>query len=195
MLAYPSPLCYDLNVYKLKQKDTIKLNKKLLAVLIFFVFMLAAGGVFVYTKSNDKSTNTPQDKSTETINYNQASPVEKKETEDHKDSLVKEQANTPPTATSDKNTVKPTITNANQTTVNAYISGIFEENGSCTATFTKGSSTLTKSSVGFQNVSYAQCAPINIDPGFLSNGSWIVSVKYSSEKSEGISDSQQIEVK
>lgn len=157
--------------------------------------MLAVGGFFVYANRNNKPSNTTQDKSNETINYKPASPVEKKETEDHKDSLVKEQANTPPTETSDKKTVKPTITNANQTSVNAYISGIFEENGSCTATFTKGSVTLTKSSVGFQNVSYTQCAPINIDSGFLSNGSWIVSVKYTSDKSEGVSDSQQIEVK
>ena len=182
-------------MYKLKQKDSIKLNKKLLIVLVLVVFMLTVGVFFVYSNRNDKFTNTPNDKSIETINYNKASPVEKKETEDRKDSIVKEQANTPPTTTSGKITVKPTITNASQTTLNAYIAGIFEENGSCIATFIKGSSTLTKSSVGFQNVSNTQCAPINIEPGFLSNGTWIVLVKYISDKSEGVSNSQQIEVK
>jgi hypothetical protein len=36
---------------------------------------------------------------------------------------------------------------------------------------------------------------MNLEPGFLSPGQWAITVKYVSDKSEGSSDSQIIEVK
>lgn len=72
--------------------------------------------------------------------------------------------------------------------------GVFEEGGTCTATFVKDGETRSKTSVGFQNSSYTQCAPIDLEPGFLTKGTWSVVVSYASPKAEGASISKNFEV-
>ncbi len=151
--------------------------------------------IFIYMYKNRDSTSISSDPG-QTVNYAPATTSEKNEAEDNKDRIVKLETqklnNT--SSTAGKAAVKPTITNITGS-INAYISGIFENDGTCTAVFAKDSIQLTKTAAGFQNVSYTQCAPMNLEPGFLSPGQWAITVKYVSDKSEGSSDSQIIEVK
>ncbi len=182
--------------YKHKYNNNIKQSRyKKFVVGIVFALLLAGSLVFIYKYKNRDSRSIPIDTG-QTVNYTPSTAEEKNEADDNKDRIVKLETqklnNT--SSTIEKTTVKPTITNT-AGSINAYISGILEKDGTCTAVFTKGSIQLTKTAAGFQNVSYTQCAPIELEPGFLSDGSWTVLVKYKSDKSEGSSDSQIIEVK
>lgn len=143
-----------------------------------------------YKQQDVNTTDTPK------TNYVPATPTEKGESENTKDSIVKQQGDTPSstsTTPGQKKSVTPVITNANGS-INGYVSGIFEEGGTCTATFTMDSKVLSKTSAGFGNVSYTQCAPINLEPGFLSPGTWRITLKYSSTTAEGSSAPQTVEV-
>jgi hypothetical protein len=178
-----------------KKTTSIFSHKKILVGgLATLVILGAAGGGYWY--KNRSTTPEPVAERKPTINYAPPTEAEKKEAADNKDRIVKEtqEANNPaPTTSSGKKAVTPTITNT-RGSVNAYVSGIFEDGGTCTATFTKDGTTLSKSSAGFENVSYTQCAPIDIT-GFLSSGHWSVTVSYASATAEGSSASQTFEVK
>ena len=93
-----------------------------------------------------------------------------------------------------KKQVTPVITNASQEQINAYVPGVFEEGGSCTATLTKGNKTVTKTSTGFQNVSYTSCAPINISGQLTERGTWSLVLSYNSTTAEGKSAAASLEV-
>ncbi len=185
-------------MYKNKHKYNTYTKKglqKKFVVSFVFVFLLIGSFVSIYLY-RIRGSNILPNNIDQTVNYAPATAAEKKEAEDNKDRIVKieTQTNNSPSSTTEKTVVNPTITNITGS-INAYISGIFEKDGTCTAVFTKGSIQLTKTANGFQNVSYTQCAPIGLEPGFLSTGSWTLLVKYNSDKSEGSSDSQIIEVK
>lgn len=126
-------------------------------------------------------------------NLTPATAVEKQETADHKDQIIEEQKNqTAPPSSSIKN-VSVVITGATSTDVRGYASGVFEDGGTCTATATKGSQTITKTSAGFKNVSYTSCLPIYWDSP-LARGSWTINLSYKSATAQG-SNGQTIEVK
>lgn len=189
------------NVYKYKQKTKNKTkanrNKKLLIGSIVTVSVIGlSAGFFIYKSRDNQPVNEVTTDTGQTVNYTPATTEEKKEAEDKKEEIVKQkdQKENTTSPSTGKVVVKPTITNTTGS-INAYVSGIFEEGGTCTAIFTKDSTTLTKTAAGFQNVSYTQCAPIDVEPGFLSPGQWTIIVKYVSDKSEGSSDPQTIEVK
>lgn len=169
-------------------------NKIKVIVPLLVVILLLAGGVFIFAR-NRNTSKTKTKSSTETVNYAPASPVEKKETEDNKDRIVAEQNQNKPqnSDSNQKKSVTPTIVNADANSTSAYITGIFEEDGTCTATFTKGSITKTKTSQGFGNVSYTQCAPIDTT-GLLGSGSWTLVVSYSSNTAQGSSASREVMV-
>lgn len=161
------------------------------------VVVLAAGSVLAYRHFSNKPDATKTNNPSEKVNYTPASPVEKKESEDNKDRIVEEQnqaQNTPTPSTGSKKSVTPTIVSADSRNVSAYVTGIFEEGGTCTATFTKGAISKNVTSRGFQNVSYTQCAPINLADGSLSSGTWTLVVNYSSSTSKGESASKQVVV-
>lgn len=124
------------------------------------------------------------------VNLNPATEQEKKESEDIKNQSAG-QSQTPSTqTTAGKKQVSVVVTNASSDSVNAYVTGVFEEGGVCTATFTQGSTTITRTSTGFRNVSYTQCAPISSN---LPNSSpWSVIVSYSSATAEGKSQPQTL---
>lgn len=109
---------------------------------------------------------------------------EKKDAEDNKEKILQEQQNNQ-NQTSGKKQVNVIITNASPDSVNAFVSGIFEEGGTCTATFSQGSTVITRTSQGFGNASYTQCAPIT--PNLPNSSGWSVTVSYSSNSAEGSS--------
>jgi len=106
------------------------------------------------------------------------------------------------TGPSNKSDVTPIITVAgqNQTSgqinVRAYIPGIFESTGTCTATFSlSGYNSVSKSSPGFQNVSYTTCTPINVSrSAFPVAGNWTLTVSYKSPAYKGTSAAQTVTI-
>lgn len=99
------------------------------------------------------------------------------------------------TKTTTKKSVSVVITNAQVNSINSYVSGVFEDGGTCTATITKGSSQILKTSEGFKDATHTTCAPIFLKRSdFSSSGTWSVKVSYSSVTSEGQSQAVNIEV-
>lgn len=191
-------ICYAFYVYnhkqKVKNKSKLTRNKKVFFAT-FLIVLIGVASFVVIQRNNSKKQDISTNPEDQTIKYLPATPEEKEAAENKKNEIVKkqEEQNQPALPPGTKKTVTPTITNTTGS-INAYVSGIFEEGGTCTAEFTKDSVILTKASEGFQNVSYTQCAPMNLEQGFLSPGRWNLVVKYSSEKSEGISEKQIIEI-
>lgn len=184
-------------MYNYKQKDQNKHrpNRKKIALILTALILTAGligGGLYIRNRRGQKSADTPR---VATINYAPATPAEKQQVNDTKDKIVADQnkAKEAPQATGTKKSVTPTITNTTGS-ISAYVMGVFEEGGTCTATFVKSGETLSKSSVGFQNASYTQCSPIPLESGYLSKGTWTVTVSYSSAAAEGTSLSKNFEV-
>lgn len=110
---------------------------------------------------------------------------EKKETEDYKQQLAQNNGQ------SGASTANVIITEASGGVVRAYVSGVYEDGGICTATAVQGSQVVTRSSTGFKNVSYTQCPPIEWN---LSSGTWTIKVTYKSTTAEGQSAPQEVSV-
>lgn len=96
--------------------------------------------------------------------------------------------------------VTPVITSARQNDreifVAAYIPQIFENNGECTLTASKGSEVITKTGAGFANASTTDCAPFIIDRStFGEAGEWKIIVSYSSSNFVGSSPAVGLEIK
>jgi len=169
----------------IKKPHKKRLNIKALAIMGIAV-LVVGGGVYAYIRHRDqpKPISAPAG-----VNLAPATPQEKAESQQNKERIVQQQATTPPT-TSTKKSVGVVITNASMTSVNAYVTGVFEDGGVCTATFTQGTTTITKTSTGFSNVSYTQCPPIT--PNLPNTDPWSVTMSYSSATAEGTSQAQTL---
>lgn len=182
------------------KKIRFKLSTKRSALLIASILVLVGGSAYAINRWRADDAPLPP-----TITTNDGKEVslapptkeEKKEVEDHKSELAKA-ATSSETPTSQAKTSSVIITspsplNPSPQGVRAYVSGVFEDGGMCTATAMQGTTTITKSSTGFANVSYTQCAPINWD-SLLGNGKWTITVSYKSATTNS-SQSVIIEVK
>jgi Tfp pilus assembly protein PilX len=167
-------------------------NKKLIFALTAII--LLAITAFVVFKLVNKTSNPSKTADGQPVNLQPATATEKSETDARKEQLGNETSPTTPKNSASSKSSTLTITDANATSVRAYVTGVFEDNGTCTAVATSsGQNTVTKSSSGFQNVSYTQCAPINWDSP-LPAGSWQISVTYKSPTTES-TQTKTIEVK
>ncbi len=126
------------------------------------------------------------------VNLNPPTQTEKKETEAHKDALAQNPP-PPPAAPGGSRQVTPFITSASASTVKAYVSGVVEDGGTCTATFTSSDGTTkTFTSTGAANATNTICTPIQVSG--LGAGSWSVVVSYSSTSSSGSSAAQTVKI-
>ncbi len=176
---------------KIKRK---KISKKIVIGLILACVIVGsiAYVVFAQQKTTDKKSNKP-------ITYSGPTEQDKKDAEDENSTANKREdiENAPAATSSNKKQVTPVITNASQSgqqiTVNSYVSGIFEDGGTCTMTATKGSSIVTKTSKAFADATTTSCAPIFVDrSAFPGAGSWNVVVGYSSNSAEGKSQNASL---
>lgn len=178
-----------------------KPTKKVILILLpcFTVVILAV----VYFKISD-SKNTEKTiygpNTEEPVNYSPPTEQEKKETSNNKDSFFKQQQEAKtqqkPTPTN-KTPVTPIITSSEVTSssvnVNAYVPGIFEDGGTCTAVFTSGSQSVTKSTVGVKEGSNVYCPLITAPLSeFPTKGSWALRLSYSSIYANGMSTLKEV---
>ena len=173
---------------KMKKTRTSKRKYYIWAgVAVLAVLVLGFGSYKAFYKKPAPTTADGK-----TVNLDPPSKEDKAQTDAHKDAIVQkdEQIKNTPAGSTKTSTV--VITEANNTGVRSYVTGVFEEGGVCTATATNGSQVISKTSSGFQNVSYTQCAPINWDSP-LSSGSWTIKVTYKSATTES-TQSKTIEV-
>lgn len=159
-------------------------SRRVIAVVAALLFISIAS-IIAVTAGNDnqgKSVTTKPSSPSTGYNLSPATEQEKTETQQHKDSL-----NKPPeqstNASGQKKQVSVIITSATTDNINAYVSGVLEDGGTCTATLTKNNTTITKTASAFSNVSTTSCTPIK--PEFPTSGIWTVRVNYSSAFAEG----------
>jgi cytoskeletal protein RodZ len=171
---------------KNRLKHRLFLKRKGLLIIALLVVILVSGVWAVAFKQGqeNKKDETTSGNNGSYINLDPPTKQDIQDAENHKKDLGDQHKYQTPTSSSGKKQVSPIITNAESNQINAYAPGVFEDNGTCTATLTKGSQTVTKTSKGFKNVSYTSCEPIGISPA-LESGSWTVIVSYSSSSSEG----------
>ena len=157
------------------------LNFKLITLAICIALSLFGIYNLFFKNRTSKSSNPIVSPATE---------EEKKQADDNKNKIVQDLAKNKESSAgnnSKKISVTPIVTNTDNGEVNVLINGVFEDDGICTAIFTKDNQEKTKSSTGFKNVSYTQCAPITLEKGFLSPGKWNLIVRYASLNAEGAS--------
>ena len=176
------------------KSPSYKAKKNLVFIIIPLILVVVVVIIFLIFRAN---SNKDQDA---TINYSPATQIEKQESEDKKEEIVKDNkndiasANNQPQNQQSVKQVIPVITNASSGSINGFVGGIFEDGGVCKATFTNGTSSLSKSSEGFKNVSTTQCTPIIMDKGLLSPGQWSVTLSYASNTANGISTTKTFKV-
>jgi hypothetical protein len=184
------------------QARKLHFTRKTLIIGTVLALVLAGGGVLAYQQT--RSDNNPQQVSEnpesttqndDEINLDPPTEQEKKETEQHKDDLAKQNEQQPGGNT--KATV--TIIDASQygqtIEVRAMISGVYEDGGTCKATFTQGSASLSKQSTGFKDATTTTCIPMTITRSdFPSAGDWTVVVTYTSAAANGTSGSKTMRV-
>lgn len=159
-------------------KNQFKSNRSRYIIgLVFLVVAIATIGILEYRHYPKKPITTIKTADGKTVTLSPPTQEEKKQTDVYKNAIVNDSKATP--SASSKKTSTVFISSASASGVNAYVTGVFEDDGTCTVTATQGSQVFTKSSAGFQNVSYTQCAPISWDAA-LGSGSWGIVVTYSS---------------
>ncbi len=171
----------------------IKITKKLVFLALAGAVLLVAGSIAGYRLLKNKDTEPAKTADGQVVNLDPPTTAEKQETDTNKDAIVKKDEATSNQPTSGKKQVDVFIVEASATAVKGYVTGVFEEGGTCTAKATQGTQVVTKSSTGFQNASYTQCTPISWD-STLATGSWLIVLTYDSPTASG-TQSKTIEVK
>jgi len=169
-------------------------SRKALYLLLVAVLLIATvSAAYLFLKHNDKpgfsKTTTGHD-----VNLQPPTPEEKQETDEHKDSLAEKDAvpTPPPPSPDGLKQVTPFITFAGQeggdVSISGYVPSIFEEGGTCTATFSNGSNTHSQQSKGFSDFKQTTCTPMTVPrTSFTTAGTWNVVLSYSSKSATGSS--------
>jgi hypothetical protein len=175
---------------KFRLNKMLKTTKAKLIVVVIAVVLLVAG-VRAFRGGNDAQKSGVVTPATSSQTPNGAQPnlnppteAEKNATEAHKDALVQQEASGNKTTSS----VTPIITSASTNGVNGFVSGVFEDGGTCTFAFTKNSETFTKTTAGFKNATSTNCTPLSLSSSdFPSSGNWTVVLSYSSSSVSKVS--------
>ena len=175
------------------KRKTKSLKKRGLIISLLLILLVISGVVWniKYKNSSTKQTTTPHNTNSSgnkpSINYNPPTQADIQQTDELKNSVT----NPPKVVTTTDNSKKkvtPMISNADSKHVSAYVLGVFEEGGTCTATVTQGSLIFSRTSKGFENSSYTQCTPIDISTGgIIETQKWSLTVSYNSSTAEGTS--------
>lgn len=186
-----------------KQKQD---KKHYLAVLIFAIGIVILAitlyfALFIKTPNNSSSNKTSEEtNATDTqINLNPPTNQDKQAVDQAKERLLENQNQSSSMDNQGRIKVSPLITSVdstsdNQVRVYGSVSGIVENNGSCTFIFTKGISTLTKVISAAADATTTRCLPLSLAKSELEKGTWHVNLTYSSQKATGGSDNVSFEV-
>lgn len=176
-----------------KQSKKYKISALLVALLL-----IVGVGFAIWHHASSDSTTQPG-----TVNLSPPTKEDAQRVDATKQAIVdrdKQNASSSSQTQNGKKLVKPTITYAGQyygsVEVGGYVSGIFEEGGTCTATFTNGSNNFSKDASAVRNANSVSCPTISVPANqFSPKGAWSVVLGYSSTTASGNSDAQSVEVK
>jgi hypothetical protein len=173
-------------------------RKAVMAGLLLVLVVLGISG-FLYSRSDERQIGNNTTVITGSVEDKTPPPTEeeKQAAEQHKDDLIKQQEIENSGSSGAQKQVTPVITNAAQNEqqifVGGYMPGIFENEGVCTFTFTKGATTLIKTSEAFANASTTDCKNLTIARSeFSGSGVWSVVLSYNSPNASGTSQAKSL---
>lgn len=166
-------------------------NKKSLFIISLLV-ILAIGSTLVWWHLGTQREESITPSEDRTINYGPPSENERRAGDEIKQEIVK-QSESDIAPSNSRESVGVAVTTAeqygSQVEVRAFIQGVIEGGGTCTATFKKDGHTITSSSEAFIDATTSQCKPIFTDRGeFPSGGGWALTVSYDSKGYTGASE-------
>jgi cytoskeletal protein RodZ len=163
------------------RKTSRRFFKPLPLLLALIVVGLAGFGIYRWQhRSGNTATKTPTNPAPH-VDLNPPTEEQKNAARDNTTPST-----TPTSDSGNKKSVKPEA--------RAYVPGITENGGTCTATFTHGADRVTATSQALANVNYTICQPMRLDGPLNIQGTWTVTVSYSSKTATGTSDSFTFEV-
>jgi cytoskeletal protein RodZ len=187
---------------KYKIKNLNKSKKNTWSALLIIAVVLVLGASFVaYTNNAKKESKTlPDETSTnlgQDVNLQPATEQEKEAAARNKAKIIESQAEHE--TQNGKIKVEPVITFAGfrdgNIEVRSYISEIYESTGTCTATFSKAGSKVSKTVESIKDATVTLCDRVVVSPDeFDLKGSWTLVVRYSSPKAYGSSTQQEVVV-
>ena len=172
-------------------------SRKKLALILTGAMVLASAGFLGYKqlRHETKAPATSAPRGTNSVDYSPATPEEKQEVDKTKDAIVKNQQSSGSSSNSNSSQGQKKSANvvivsppqgsavaSGDVSISAYVTGVFEDGGTCTATFAKEQTNKSTTSQGFQNSSYTSCAPMSVN---LTKGTWKLTVSYSSGTASG----------
>lgn len=179
------------------KKHKLTTNKKR-ALLLAGALILVVGGYFLYQNNHRSKVAEPAATPINPINYGPPTEQEKADSEARKKAQQEAAENPKPSSTTGdgKTAVTPVITSGSTSLqVSAYVPGVIEDGGTCTATFTKTGQTVSKTSAGVANVSDTNCPIMIFDRSqFPNSGEWQLTVAYSSGSASGTSAAKTVTI-
>lgn len=181
---------------KVLSSEIKNMNKKRIITLVSLLIVLSAviGSYLYYQNFISRGETLPN------VNYSPATNEDKSRIDDTKQQAIDRQNIEKENESNSLQAVSPSITYAGQygdsIEIGAYVEGVFEDGGTCTATMKKDGVTVSKTVTAEKNVRSMDC-PVMIFPKseLRSNGTWTVTVSYKSDSAEGKSKDRSVEVK
>ncbi len=176
-----------------KRKTRKFLSNKILLIVAALIIVGIGAALYFNSRSPTNSGSGTKNAPTTApyVNLQPATEQEKQQSQAAKDAIAAQQNQTP-ASSSGKKQVTPVIAHADGSSVSAYVGGVLEDGGTCTATFTKGSTVKTFTSQASANVSYTTCGAMTVTG--LTSGAWQLVVSYSSSTSAGSSQPQTVNI-
>jgi hypothetical protein len=160
------------------------------------IFQIGVVLLIILLATSSKKTASAADQSTSHTDLSPATAQDKKEVEQHKDDLAKQQGQQAPTPASSSVVPVITFSRGSQTLeVGSYVPGIVEDGGTCKLTAVKASTTVISQSTGVRNATNTNCTFSVQRSKFPTSGDWIITVSYASATTQtGSSQSQEVNI-
>lgn len=175
-----------------------KNKKKFIVALLLALILLLALGALVYAKSwwpfqdsiaRHQEIIRQKDIADPTYNSEKTNPAD----DETEDSATPENSDTD-TKTDVQVGVASASKQGENLEVRAFVIGAIEGDGVCTAVLTKGTLTVSETSIAFIDTSTSQCEPIEIAQDRLSPGTWSLVVTYESNIHQGSSTVMKVDI-
>jgi len=189
---------YSISVKKIKKSS----KRQLFVGLLILALVGACGFLYNRGQANNEIAGIGTPGQPGYINLEPATEEDKQRADTNKQRLIERQEqekNQQPQPAGTKKEVMPAVyvgQYQNTIEVDASVASIFEDGGTCIATFTRGDLSFAKSVQAVKNVNTVDCPTMSaLISEFSQKGPWSVTVKYTSGSAEGTSKPMDFEVK
>lgn len=165
------------------RKSLTHFSRKKWLLLAVLVALLAGGFYYQHNHKNNSSAAAKNPGKKTYVNLSPPTSSDKNAVDANKQNIANQQSSQSSGGRGGAAVVTPVITSTSPTNVRAYIQGVVEDGGTCTATFSQGSVSHSASSTGVANVSTTACPAISVSG--VSGGTWTLVYSYRSSSSSG----------